>query len=192
MRRKRQWLVLLMAGLVLLVLSGCSQPKQVGTRSMPGVAELTDDMTALTIQTSDTQLDSGTAAAATHLLKSRSTPSTGEDTGTLAAELRDASGTERYNALSAPVSSGLTRMSRLFLYPGDWSEEKVAHAIVVKLEQMDGELYADNRDRQITPDSYISYTYTYSVSVRQAYSDQSSAWVIGVGINQTAKEEHKT
>ena len=41
-------------------------------------------------------------------------------------------------------------------------------------------------------DSYYTYTYTYSVSVQQAYGDQNAAWVVGIGIEQTAKEEHKT
>ena len=192
MRKKGHWLVLLAAGLALLIFSGCSQPKQVGTRSMPGVAELIDELSVQEVDTTDSQLDSGTAAAATHLLKSRSSPSTGEETGALADELRSASGTERYNYLSAPSSSGITRMSRLFIYPGDWSEDEVARAIVSELDDMDGKLLQDNKERQFTTDSYISYTYTYAVNVRQAYNDQASAWVIGLGINQIAKEEHKT
>ena len=60
------------------------------------------------------------------------------------------------------------------------------------LGEMEAELPGNNQDRQITTDSYMVYTYSYSISVRQAYSDQASAWVVGIGINQTAKEEHKT
>lgn len=192
MRKNRQWLVLLMAGLALLVLTGCSQPKQVGTRSMSSAADLIAAMADQEVDTKDSQLDSGTAAAATYLLKSRSAPSAGEETGSLADELRDASDTERYSSSNAPTVSGVTRMSRLFLYPGDWTEDEVARAITMELDDMDRKLPQDNRDRQISPDSYISYTYTYAVNVRQAYSDQGTAWVVGVGINQTAKEEHKT
>lgn len=190
MRKKSQWLMLLMAAMVLLVLSGCSQPKQTGTRSMPGVAELVNSMTAEEVNTSDSQLDSGTAAAATYLLKSRSAPSVGEDDGTLADELRSVSDTARYSERSAPICSGVTRMSRLFIYPGDWSDDKVASETAAVIDQMAREV--PTTSRQVVIDSYFTYTYTYSVNVRQAYSDQGSAWVVGVGINQTTKEEHKT
>lgn len=192
MRRMHSWLALLVAGLVLLVMTGCSQTKEVGTRSVPGAADLIAQIADQEVNTSDSLLESGTAAAATHLLKSRSTLVTGEETGPLAQALQDAADAEHYNPRSAPTASGLTRMTRLFLYPGDWNEDEVARAVTTVLEDMETELPANNRDRQITTDSYVVYTYTYSVSVRQAYSDQASAWVVGVGINQTAKEEHKT
>ena len=165
MRRMHSWLALLVAGLVLLVMTGCSQTKEVGTRSVPGAADLIAQIADQEVNTSNSLLESGTAAAATHLLKSRSTLVTGEETGPLAQALQDA---------------------------GDWNEDEVARAVTTVLEDMETELPANNRDRQITTDSYVVYTYTYSVSVRQAYSDQASAWVVGVGINQTAKEEHKT
>lgn len=190
MRKMKHILVLLLVGLALLVLSGCSQPKQVGTRSMAGVADLIADMSTQTVVTTDAPLDSGTAAAATHMLKSRNAPGTGEDNGILADAMRGASDTSRYNALSAPTESGVTRMSRLFVYPGDWSEDEVARAIVDKIDEMADELPCTSR--QVVIDSYFTYTYTYSVSVRQAFSDQASAWVVGIGISQTAKEEHKT
>lgn len=192
MRRMHSWLALLVAGLVLLVMTGCSQSKQVGTRSVPGTADLVAQIADQEVNTSDSLLESGTAAAATHLLKSRTTLVTGEETGSLAQALQEAADAERYNSRSAPTASGLTRMTRLFLYPGDWSEDEVAQAIVTALGEMEAELPGNNQDRQITTDSYMVYTYSYSISVRQAYSDQASAWVVGVGINQTAKEEHKT
>ncbi|OUN40068.1 hypothetical protein B5G28_02870 [Faecalibacterium sp. An77] len=192
MRKMKHGLVLLLAVLALLVLSGCSQPKQVGTRSMAGAADLIANMSAQTVVTNDAPLDSGTAAAATYMIKSRSTPLSGENTGTLADELREASCTDGYSARSAPTESGVTRMSRLFIYPGDWSEDEVARAIVNKIDEMADELLSSSCSRQVVIDSYFNYTYTYSVSVRQAFSDQASAWVVGIGINQTAKEEHKT
>lgn len=190
MRRKHQFLMLLVAAMVLLTLSGCSQLKQTGTRSMPGVAEQINSMTTQEVNTSDSQLDSGTAAAATYLLKSRSAPSVGEDNGTLADKLRNTSNTERYSERSAPIFSGITRMSRLFIYPGDWSGDKVASETAAIIDQMAGEVPATSR--QVVIDSYFTYTYTYSVNVRQAYSEQGAAWVVGIGINQTTKEEHKT
>lgn len=192
MRKMKHGLVLLLAVLALLVLSGCSQPKQVGTRSMAGVADLIASTSAQTVVTNDAPLDSGTAAAATHMLKSRSAPGTGEDNGILADELREASCTDGYSARSAPIESGVVRMSRLFIYPGDWSEDEVARAIVNKIDEMADELLSSSCSRQVVIDSYFTYTYTYSVSVRQAFSDQASAWVVGIGINQTVKEEHKT
>lgn len=192
MRRIGQWLALLTAALMLLSLAGCSQPKQAGIRSLPGTADLIASMASQEVNTSDSMLESGTAAAATHLLKNSGTLVTGEDTGPLSKALQEGSDSERYNARSAPTSSGLTRMSRLFLYPGDWEEDEVARSVVTALDEMSSELSQDNRDRQITPDSYVAYTYTYAVSVRQAYGDEASVWVVGVGINQTAKEEHKT
>lgn len=192
LRRKHVWLALLVAGLVLLVMSGCSQAKQAGTRSVSTAADLIAQMADQEVSTSDSPLESGTAAAATHLLKNRSTVVTGEENGLLAQALRDSADAQRYNPRSTPTVNGVVRMARLFLYPGDWSEDEVARAIVTALGEMESELPADNRDKQITTDSYMVYTYSYSVSVRQAYSDQASAWVVGVGINQTAKEEHKT
>ena len=192
LRRKHIWLALLVAGLVLLVMSGCSQSKQTGIRSVSSAADLIAQMADQEVSTSDSLLESGTAAAATHLLKNRSTLTAGEENGLLAQALRDAADAQRYNPRSAPTASGLTRMARLFLYPGDWSEDEVAQAIVTALGEMEAELPGNNQDRQITTDSYMVYTYSYSISVRQAYSDQASAWVVGIGINQTAKEEHKT
>lgn len=190
MRKMKHGLVLLLAVLALLVLSGCSQPKQVGTRSMAGAADLIANMSARTVVTNDAPLDSGTAAAATYMIKSRSAPGTGEDNGILADAMREASCTDGYSARSAPIESGVTRMSRLFIYPGDWSEDEVARAIVDEIDEMAAKLPCTSR--QVVIDSYFTYTYTYSVSVRQAFSDQASAWVVGIGINQTVKEEHKT
>ena len=134
----------------------------------------------------------GTAAAATYLLKERSAPSltNQEDTGVLAEKLRDESDTQKYNRYSAPTTPGVTRMSRLFLYPGEWPEDEVARAVLIQIEAMEAEL--STRSRQVVIDSYYTYTYTYSVSVQQAYGDQNTAWVVGIGIDQTAKEEHKT
>ena len=40
LRRKHIWLALLVAGLVLLVMSGCSQSKQTGIRSVSSAADL--------------------------------------------------------------------------------------------------------------------------------------------------------
>ena len=179
--RKKSWLVLLLAGLALLVLTGCTQPKQVGSRNVPAAAQLVDEMTPdLEVQTNDQKLSSGTAAAATYLVKSRT-----------ADKMRSESETERYNPRSAPTFSGVVRMSRLFIYPGDWSDADVARDISIRLHQMDDELYPDST-HQITFDSYYTYTYSYQVSVYQVYGDRNTAWVIGVGVTQTAKEEHKT
>lgn len=189
MRKMKHGLILLLAGLVLLVLSGCSQPKQVGTRSMAGVADLIASMSSETVVTTDSSLDSGTAAAAYFLLNNSNLVN-GEEKGELASKLQETSCTERYSALSAPTESGETRMSRLFIFPGDWSEDEVARSIVDKIDEMAMEL--PSTSRQVVIDSYFTYTYTYSVSVRQAFSDKASAWVVGIGINQTAKEEHKT
>lgn len=187
---------MLVAGLALVVLTGCTtvQPKQIGTRSMSSTANLVAAMAAddQEIDTTDSQLGAGTAAAATYLLKERSAPSltNQEDTGVLAEKLREESDTQKYNRYSAPTSPGVTRMSRLFLYPGDWPEDEVARAILIQIEEMEAEL--STRSRQVVIDSYYTYTYTYSVSVQQAYGDQNTAWVVGIGIEQTAKEEHKT
>ena len=144
------------------------------------------------IDTTDSQLGAGTAAAATYLLKERSAPSltNQEDTGVLAEKLRDESDTQKYNRYSAPTTPGVTRMSRLFLYPGEWPEDEVARAVLIQIEAMEAEL--STQSRQVVIDSYYTYTYTYSVSIQQAYGDQNTAWVVGIGIDQTAKEEHKT
>lgn len=196
MRKLKRKLALLAAGLALVLLTGCTsvQPKQIGTRSMPSTASLVEAMAAEDeeINTSDSQLGAGTAAAATYLIKDRCAPSltNQEDTGGLSEKLRDESGTQKYNRYSAPTTPGVTRMSRLFLYPGEWPEDEVARAILVQIEEMDAELAS--KSRQVVIDSYYTYTYTYSVSVQQAYGDQSTAWVVGIGIEQTAKEEHKT
>lgn len=196
MRKIKRKLALLAAGLALVVLTGCTtvQPKQIGTRSMSSTANLVAAMAAddQEIDTTDSQLGAGTAAAATYLLKERSAPSltNQEDTGVLAKKLREESDTQKYNRYSAPTSPGVTRMSRLFLYPGDWPEDEVARAILIQIEEMEAEL--STRSRQVVIDSYYTYTYTYSVSVQQAYGDQNTAWVVGIGIEQTAKEEHKT
>lgn len=196
MRKIKRKLALLVAGLALVVLTGCTtvQPKQIGTRSMSSTANLVAAMAAddQEIDTTDSQLGAGTAAAATYLLKERSAPSltNQEDTGVLAEKLREESDTQKYNRYSAPTSPGVTRMSRLFLYPGDWPEDEVARAILIQIEEMEAEL--STRSRQVVIDSYYTYTYTYSVSVQQAYGDQNTAWVVGIGIEQTAKEEHKT
>ena len=192
--KKKSWLVLLLAGLALLVLTGCTQPKQVGSRNVPAAAQLVDEMAPdLEVQTNDQKLSSGTAAAATYLVKSRTTPNTSgnEENGVLADKMRSESETEKYNPRSAPTFSGVVRMSRLFIYPGDWSDADVARDISIRLHQMNDELYPDST-HQITFDSYYTYTYTYQVSVYQVYGDRNTAWVIGVGVTQTAKEEHKT
>ena len=89
LRRKHVWLALLVAGLVLLVMSGCSQAKQAGTRSVSTAADLIAQMADQEVSTSDSPLESGTAAAATHLLKNRSTVVTGEENGLLAQALRE-------------------------------------------------------------------------------------------------------
>ena len=98
--------------------------------------------------------------------------------------------TQKYNRYSAPTSPGLTRMARLFLYPGDWPEDEVARAALITIQEMEAEL--SQRSRQVVIDSYYTYTYDYSISVQQVYGDQNTAWVVGIGINQTTKEEHKT
>ena len=196
MRKLKRKLALLAAGLALVLLTGCTtvQPKQIGTRSMPSTASLVEAMAAgeQEINTTDSQLGAGTAAAATYLLKERSAPNltNQEDTGVLAEKLRDESDTQKYNRYSAPTTPGVTRMSRLFLYPGEWPEDEVARAVLIQIEAMEAEL--STRSRQVVIDSYYTYTYTYSVSVQQAYGDQNTAWVVGIGIDQTAKEEHKT
>lgn len=195
LRKIKRELALLAAGLALVVLTGCSAaaPKQIGTRSMASTANLVAAMSPdEEIDTTDSQLGAGTAAAATYLLKERSAPSltNQEDTGVLAEKLRDESDTQKYNRYSAPTTPGVTRMSRLFLYPGEWPEDEVARAVLIQIEAMEAEL--STRSRQVVIDSYYTYTYTYSVSVQQAYGDQNTAWVVGIGIDQTAKEEHKT
>ena len=194
MRKIRKKLLVLAAGLAMVVLTGCTvQPKQIGTRPMSSTANLVADMAEeQEIDTTDSQLGAGTAAAATYLLKERSAPSltNQEDTGVLAEKLRDESDTQKYNRYSAPTTPGVTRMSRLFLYPGEWPEDEVARAVLIQIEAMEAEL--STQSRQVVIDSYYTYTYTYSVSVQQAYGDQNTAWVVGIGIDQTAKEEHKT
>ena len=180
LRKIRKKLLVLAAGLAMVVLTGCTvQPKQIGTRPMSSTANLVADMAEeQEIDTTDSQLGAGTAAAATYLIKNGSVPSltNQEDTGTLSEKLRE--------------ESGVTRMSRLFIYPGEWPEDEVARAALVQIEEMEAELAT--KSRQVVIDSYYTYTYTYSVSVQQAYGDQNAAWVVGIGIEQTAKEEHKT
>ena len=66
----------------------------------------------------------------------------------------------------------------------------MARCVSEQIAQMDSELSA--KSRQVVIDSYYTYTYTYSVSVRQAYSGDDMVWLVGVGVDQTAKEEHKT
>lgn len=195
LRKIKRELALLAAGLALVVLTGCSAaaPKQIGTRSMASTANLVAAMSPdEEIDTTDSQLGAGTAAAATYLIKDRCAPSltNQEDTGGLSEKLRDESDTQKYNRYSAPTTPGVTRMSRLFLYPGEWPEDEVARAVLIQIEAMEAEL--STQSRQVVIDSYYTYTYTYSVSVQQAYGDQNTAWVVGIGIDQTAKEEHKT
>ena len=195
-KRKYGWLILL-AGLALALLTGCTapQPKQVGTRSMPSTANLIADMAfEMEVDANDNQLGAGTAAAATYLVKNRSTPSltNQEDNGELAARMREESETIKYNRYSAPTTAGVTRMSRLFLYPGDWPEDEVARSVLMVLQEMQAAANLVPQSRQVVIDSYYTYTYSYSVSVQQVYGDQNTAWVVGVGIDQTAKEEHKT
>ena len=194
LRKIRKKLLVLAAGLAMVVLTGCTvQPKQIGTRPMSSTANLVAGMAEeQEIDTTDSQLGAGTAAAATYLLKERSATSltNQEDTGVLAEKLRDESDTQKYNRYSAPTTPGVTRMSRLFLYPGEWPEDEVARAVLIQIEAMEAEL--STQSRQVVIDSYYTYTYTYSVSVQQAYGDQNTAWVVGIGIDQTAKEEHKT
>ena len=108
LRRKHVWLALLVAGLVLLVMSGCSQAKQAGTRSVSTAADLIAQMADQEVSTSDSPLESGTAAAATHLLKNRSTVVTGEENGLLAQALRDSADAQRYNPRSTPPSAALS------------------------------------------------------------------------------------
>ena len=60
------------------------------------------------------------------------------------------------------------------------------------LQEMQAAANLVPQSRQVVIDSYYTYTYSYSVSVQQVYGDQNTAWVVGVGIDQTAKEEHKT
>lgn len=194
LRKIRKKLLVLAAGLAMVVLTGCTvQPKQIGTRPMSSTANLVAGMAEdQEIDTTDSQLGAGTAAAATYLIKNGSVPSltNQEDTGTLSEKLREESSTQKYNPKSAPITPGVTRMSRLFIYPGEWPEDEVARAALVQIDEMEAELAT--KSRQVVIDSYYTYTYTYSVSVQQAYGDQNAAWVVGIGIEQTAKEEHKT
>ena len=191
-------LALLAAGLALAVMttgcsSGAAQPKQIGTRNMASTASLISSMAGEEeVNAADTQLGAGTAAAATYLIKERCSPSltNQEDTGELSNRMREESNTQKYNRYSAPTSPGLTRMARLFLYPGDWPEDEVARAALITIQEMEAEL--SQRSRQVVIDSYYTYTYDYSISVQQVYGDQNTAWVVGIGINQTTKEEHKT
>ena len=173
--------------------SGAAQPKQIGTRNMASTASLISSMAGEEeVNAADTQLGAGTAAAATYLIKERCSPSltNQEDTGELSDRMREESNTQKYNRYSAPTSPGLTRMARLFLYPGDWPEDEVARAALITIQEMEAEL--SQRSRQVVIDSYYTYTYDYSISVQQVYGDQNTAWVVGIGINQTTKEEHKT
>ena len=219
LRKIKKRLALLAAGLALAVMttgcsSGAAQPKQIGTRNMASTASLISSMAGEEdslissmageeeINAADTQLGAGTAAAATYLIKERCSPSltNQEDTGELSDRMREESNTQKYNRYSAPTSPGLTRMARLFLYltrmarlflyPGDWPEDEVARAALITIQEMEAEL--SQRSRQVVIDSYYTYTYDYSISVQQVYGDQNTAWVVGIGINQTTKEEHKT
>ena len=198
LRKIKKRLALLAAGLALAVMttgcsSGAAQPKQIGTRNMASTASLISSMAGEEeINAADTQLGAGTAAAATYLIKERCSPSltNQEDTGELSNRMREESNTQKYNRYSAPTSPGLTRMARLFLYPGDWPEDEVARAALITIQEMEAEL--SQRSRQVVIDSYYTYTYDYSISVQQVYGDQNTAWVVGIGINQTTKEEHKT
>ncbi|HIW09853.1 MAG TPA: hypothetical protein H9890_10715 [Candidatus Faecalibacterium intestinigallinarum] len=198
MRKIKKQLALLAAGLALAVMttgcsSGAAQPKQIGTRNMASTASLISSMAGEEeVNAADTQLGAGTAAAATYLIKERCSPSltNQEDTGELSNRMREESNTQKYNRYSAPTSPGLTRMARLFLYPGDWPEDEVARAALITIQEMEAEL--SQRSRQVVIDSYYTYTYDYSISVQQVYGDQNTAWVVGIGINQTTKEEHKT
>ena len=198
MRKIKKRLALLVAGLALAVMttgcsSGAAQPKQIGTRNMASTASLISSMAGEEeVNAADTQLGAGTAAAATYLIKERCSPSltNQEDTGELSDRMREESNTQKYNRYSAPTSPGLTRMARLFLYPGDWPEDEVARAALITIQEMEAEL--SQRSRQVVIDSYYTYTYDYSISVQQVYGDQNTAWVVGIGINQTTKEEHKT
>ena len=198
LRKIKKRLALLAAGLALAVMttgcsSGVAQPKQIGTRNMASTASLISSMAGEEeVNAADTQLGAGTAAAATYLIKERCSPSltNQEDTGELSNRMREESNTQKYNRYSAPTSPGLTRMARLFLYPGDWPEDEVARAALITIQEMEAEL--SQRSRQVVIDSYYTYTYDYSISVQQVYGDQNTAWVVGIGINQTTKEEHKT
>ena len=198
LRKIKKRLALLAAGLALAVMttgcsSGAAQPKQIGTRNMASTASLISSMAGEEeVNTADTQLGAGAAAAATYLIKERCSPSltNREDTGELSDRMREESNTQKYNRYSAPTSPGLTRMARLFLYPGDWPEDEVARAALITIQEMEAEL--SQRSRQVVIDSYYTYTYDYSISVQQVYGDQNTAWVVGIGINQTTKEEHKT
>ncbi len=198
LRKIKKRLALLAAGLALAVMttgcsSGAAQPKQIGTRNMASTASLISSMAGEEeVNVADTQLGAGTAAAATYLIKERCSPSltNQEDTGELSDRMREESNTQKYNRYSAPTSPGLTRMARLFLYPGDWPEDEVARAALITIQEMEAEL--SQRSRQVVIDSYYTYTYDYSISVQQVYGDQNTAWVVGIGINQTTKEEHKT
>lgn len=198
LRKIKKRLALLVAGLALAVMttgcsSGAAQPKQIGTRNMASTASLISSMAGEEeVNAADTQLGAGTAAAATYLIKERCSPSltNQEDTGQLSNRMREESNTQKYNRYSAPTSPGLTRMARLFLYPGDWPEDEVARAALITIQEMEAEL--SQRSRQVVIDSYYTYTYDYSISVQQVYGDQNTAWVVGIGINQTTKEEHKT
>ena len=198
MRKIKKRLALLAAGLALAVMttgcsSGAAQPKQIGTRNMASTASLISSMAGEEeVNAADTQLGAGAAAAATYLIKERCSPSltNQEDTGELSNRMREESNTQKYNRYSAPTSPGLTRMARLFLYPGDWPEDEVARAALITIQEMEAEL--SQRSRQVVIDSYYTYTYDYSISVQQVYGDQNTAWVVGIGINQTTKEEHKT
>ncbi len=192
MFKKRKWIILLLAAVVVFVLTGCSKSQKVGIRSVSSTEDMIKAMNEDLTFTQDGQLDSGTAAAATYLIKNRYQPTReGEETGLLAAEMRSVSNTESYNYLKTPTAAGTTRMSRLFVYPGEWSEKEVAWSISNTLWEMDEEL-ADKKEVGIAGESCMTYTYTYSVNVRQVYSDQVSAWVVGVGVTQTAKEIHTT
>ncbi len=198
LRKIKKRLALLAAGLALAVMttgcsSGAAQPKQIGTRNMASTASLISSMAGEEeVNAADTQLGAGTAAAATYLIKERCSPSltNQEDTGELSNRMREESNTQKYNRYSAPTSPGLTRMARLFLYPGDWPEDEIARAALITIQEMEAEL--SQRSRQVVIDSYYTYTYDYSISVQQVYGDQNTAWVVGIGINQTTKEEHKT
>ena len=136
LRKIKKRLALLAAGLALAVMttgcsSGAAQPKQIGTRNMASTASLISSMAGEEeVNVADTQLGAGTAAAATYLIKERCSPSltNQEDTGELSDRMREESNTQKYNRYSAPTSPGLTRMARLFLYPGDWPEDEVARA----------------------------------------------------------------
>ncbi len=194
MRRWKKRLAALAAALALTALSGCAGEAEPGARSVPGFgSDVAACAAGLTVE-ADSELDSGTAVAAMYALKNDCAPAEGEACPALAGQLQEGSGTAAYNKTSLPAPGETARMSRLFIYPGEWSEEEAADQTARLLREMDDELpdRAPAGRSGLDPDSYIAYTYRYAASARAVYDGKTGYWVVGVGVTQTATLQYQS